>query len=544
MSRCGRAASMPLSGGHPLGLNMPVGERGKGLSGGQRQAVALARMLLRDPEVLFLDEPSSSMDSATEERLVKQLTGWAGPNRTIIVCTHRGLFLNLVSRLIVLDGGKVVADGPREQVLAMLNRNKAEAGKPAMKSGEHLEFANDVRAAIESRAPRTAWMQLLAIAIFLTIAGVWAHWATLDEVTSGEGRVIPSSKLQVVQTLDGGIVQEVFVREGDMVDAGQLLLRIDDTDVSAKLGELTQKQLALKAQIARLEAEATGAEQMKEAPEVAKLAPIAFRAEQETFTSRRAKLAQDKSMLVSQQHQRDQELAEYEAQHEKLVHRWRSLSARSMRRASSSSRARCRRSSSCASSGRWWMPRARSRCSQPRSRRRAPRSRKRCAKVAFADSTMSSEAHEDLGKALGDLAIVEESLRSAQNRVMRTSVKAPVRGIVNRLGFTTIGAVVQPGFDLVEIVPIDDTLRIEVEIGPRDVAFIAPGQSARVRLTAYDYQLYGILEGMVEGSAPTLSRTRKSAHSTRCWSRPSRNYIENKASAIRSCPAWWPMSIF
>jgi ATP-binding cassette subfamily C protein LapB len=117
-------------GGHPLGLNMPVGERGKGLSGGQRQAVALARMLLRDPEVLFLDEPSSSMDSATEERLVKQLSGWAGPNRTIIVCTHRGLFLNLVSRLIVLDGGKIVADGPRDQVLAMLNRNKAEAAKP------------------------------------------------------------------------------------------------------------------------------------------------------------------------------------------------------------------------------------------------------------------------------------------------------------------------------------------------------------------------------------------------------------------------------
>jgi ATP-binding cassette subfamily C protein LapB len=87
-------------------------------------------MLLRDPEVLFLDEPSSSMDSATEERLVKQLSGWAGPNRTIIVCTHRGLFLNLVSRLIVLDGGKIVADGPRDQVLAMLNRNKAEAAKP------------------------------------------------------------------------------------------------------------------------------------------------------------------------------------------------------------------------------------------------------------------------------------------------------------------------------------------------------------------------------------------------------------------------------
>ena len=125
--------------------------------------------------------------------------------------------------------------------------------------------------------------------VFLLIAGLWAHWATLDEVTSGEGKVIPSSKLQVVQTLDGGIVTEVFVREGDMVEAGQLLLRIDDTDVSAKLGELTQKQLALKAQIARLEAEAAGSSEMKDAPEVAKLAPIAFRAEQETFAAHQAK---------------------------------------------------------------------------------------------------------------------------------------------------------------------------------------------------------------------------------------------------------------
>jgi adhesin transport system membrane fusion protein len=115
-----------------------------------------------------------------------------------------------------------------------------------MKSTERLEFANDVRAAVHSRAPRTAWMQIVAIAVFLSIAAVWAHWATLDEVTSGEGRVIPSSKLQVVQTLDGGIVLEVFVREGDIVEPGQLLLRIDDTEVSAKLGELTHKSPGLR----------------------------------------------------------------------------------------------------------------------------------------------------------------------------------------------------------------------------------------------------------------------------------------------------------
>jgi membrane fusion protein, adhesin transport system len=405
-----------------------------------------------------------------------------------------------------------------------------------MKSTERLEFANNVRAAVESRAPRTAWMQIVAIAVFLSIAAVWAHWATLDEVTSGEGRVIPSSKLQVVQTLDGGIVLEAFVREGDIVEPGQLLLRIDDTEVSAKLGELTQKQLSLKAQIARLEAEAAGADLMKQDPDIAKLAPIAFKAEQETFTARRDKLAQDISMLVSQQNQREQELAEYEAQHAKYV-----SSVELLQREVDATRKlvksgavpelefiRLQRQMVDAE-GEVSILEA----SIPKAKAAVEEAR---AKVRFADSTMKSEAHEDLGKALADLAIVEESLRSAQTRVVRTSVKAPVRGIVNRLGFTTIGAVVQPGFDLVEIVPLDDTLRIEVEIGPRDVAFIVPGQSARIRLTAYDYQLYGILEGKVERISADTFTDQKERTFYKVIVETDQNFIENQGKRYPILP--------
>jgi ATP-binding cassette, subfamily C, bacterial LapB len=113
---------------HPLGLNMPIGERGRGLSGGQRQAVALARMLLRDPKILFLDEPSSAMDAGSEAVLVRELAAWSGPDRTIVVSTHRGLFLNLVDRVIVLDAGAVVADGPRDEILARMNRAPSETG--------------------------------------------------------------------------------------------------------------------------------------------------------------------------------------------------------------------------------------------------------------------------------------------------------------------------------------------------------------------------------------------------------------------------------
>jgi adhesin transport system membrane fusion protein len=266
-----------------------------------------------------------------------------------------------------------------------------------MKSTERLEFANDVRAAVESRAPRTAWMQIVAIAVFLSIAALWAHWATLDEVTSGEGRVIPSSKLQVVQTLDGGIVQEVFVREGDIVEPGQLLLRIDDTEVSAKLGELTQKQLSLKAQIARLEAEAAGADLMADDPDIAKLAPIAFKAEQQTFAARRAKLAQDISMLVSQQNQREQELAEYEAQRAKYIGSMELLqreldATRKLVKSGAVPELEFLRLERQMVDAKGEV--AILEASIPKATAAVEEAR---AKVRFADSTMKSEAHEDLG---------------------------------------------------------------------------------------------------------------------------------------------------
>ena len=116
---------------HPMGLNLPIGERGRGLSGGQRQAVALARMLLHDPTILFLDEPSSALDSATEGTLVRDLANWAGSERTLIVCTHRGQLLNLVERLIVLEAGRVVADGKKDEVIALLARSQTEAAARA-----------------------------------------------------------------------------------------------------------------------------------------------------------------------------------------------------------------------------------------------------------------------------------------------------------------------------------------------------------------------------------------------------------------------------
>jgi ATP-binding cassette, subfamily C, bacterial LapB len=119
---------------HPLGLAQPLGERGQGLSGGQRQAVGLARALLRQPQILFLDEPSSAMDTGTETELVRRLGNWCNAGRVLIVCTHRLQLLDLCERLIIIEGGRIVADGPKAQVLATLRANSAGLGGGAANS--------------------------------------------------------------------------------------------------------------------------------------------------------------------------------------------------------------------------------------------------------------------------------------------------------------------------------------------------------------------------------------------------------------------------
>ena len=358
--------------------------------------------------------------------------------------------------------------------------------------------ATAFRGASEFRAPWMAWVQISAILALLAVGLLWAWLAVLDEVASGEGRVIPSSRLQVVQTLEGGIVRDIFVEEGTIVDKDEVLFRIDDTDFASRLGELKQKRLSLRAQIARLRAEAQGAEAMATDPLLVSETDSAISAEQHSFVARQAKHRNDLAVLESQLRQREQELNEFEASHGNLL-----ASSALLRREVEAAR-NLNKSGAVPEIELLRLERqmveaegelAVLAATIPKARAAIEEAK---AKLAYAESRARSDAQEDLAKRLAELAVVEETLRSAEDRVQRTSVKAPVRGIVNRLGITTIGAVAQPGFGLAEIVPLEDSLRIEVKIAPRDVAFIHPGQDARVKLTAYEYLVYGPLNGTVE----------------------------------------------
>jgi len=250
-------------------------------------------------------------------------------------------------------------------------------------------FANQVRAAAELRTPRTARMLLAAAILLLVTGATWAHFAILDEVKRGQGRVIPSRQIQVLQSLEGGLIEAIEVQEGDTVQNGQVLARINSTKFSADLGEVRAKRDA----------------------------------------------AANSLKLLSREVELTRRLYE-----QKVVPEIEML--RLQRQAS------------------------------------------------------------DLA---GQIAVYDETIKSAEDRVRRTELRSPVYGIINKLNVTTVGAVIQPGANLMDIVPLDDTLLVEARLKPQDIAFIRPGQDAVVKLTAYDSSVFGSLKGKVERiSADTI----------------------------------------
>ncbi len=374
---------------------------------------------------------------------------------------------------------------------------------------DEFDFANDIKAAHLERAPSLAWLTLAIIFLIVFIGLIWAQLAVLDEVTTGSGRVIPSSQMQVVQTLEGGIVREILIREGDTVDKNQVIMQIDDTGFASRLGEIKQRKWARQAEVARLEAEVTGAEKLILEPELLRLAPQSVLSEQQSFRARRTRLSDEISVLKQQSIQRRSELVELRTREAKLTATQKPLQRELILTSELYDKdvipevelLRLQRQAIELNGDieiiRASIPRLESSILEAENR------------VKAANTTFRSQALERLTLARAELAVVEESIKAAEDRVARTSLKAPVRGIVNKLNITTIGAVVQPGNDIVEIVPLDDTLLIEAQIRPQDVAFITNGQAASVKLTAYDYSIYGALEGKVERiSADTLTDER------------------------------------
>jgi membrane fusion protein, adhesin transport system len=338
-------------------------------------------------------------------------------------------------------------------------------------------FANDIRAAAKLRTPRTSRMLLTASLALLVCFLAWAHFAVLEEVKRGNGKVVPSRQMQVVQTLEGGIVGEILIQEGAIVQQGQSLMRIDDTKFAAEFGEIRERRAAMAARVARLDAEARGRSEVTFPDQLDSVVPSAVATETSVFKMRAQKVAQDVDVL-NQQVTRltgtlkllDRELALTRKLYEQKVVP--EIEMLRLDRQATEMRGQLAEAQS---------------------------------KITNTVASFRSQADEDLAKSKGDLAVLDENIKSAQDRVRRTDLKSPVHGIVNKLNVTTVGAVVQPGANVMDIVPLDDTLLVEGRIRPQDIAFIRPGQDAVVKVSAYDSSVYGSLKGKVERiSADTI----------------------------------------
>jgi adhesin transport system membrane fusion protein len=367
------------------------------------------------------------------------------------------------------------------------------------------DFVSAIHAETVYGRHRRVSILFFCIVAFFVVMLVWADIAVLDEVTTGQGKVIPSSQVQVVQNLEGGIVKELLVSEGQIVEKDQILLRIDDTGFASSVGETQARQDALMAAIARLTAE-TLDKPLTFGDGLVERAPEQVRAEQDLYRLRKSELDSQLAVIQQQVNQRRQEVAELKSRLGQVTRGY-ELAAEELRltrpliQEGAISKVEVLRLEREVNdlkgdleSTRLALPRAQSALSEARRR------------ISERKAAFKAEAQKELNERKASLSVVTETMSAAQDRVTRTDVRSPVRGTVKRLRVTTIGGVVRPGMDLVEIVPLDDTLVVEAEIRPTDIAFLRPGQQTMIKITAYDFSIYGGLKGRLKKiSADTIT---------------------------------------
>lgn len=327
-----------------------------------------------------------------------------------------------------------------------------------------LMLLNDLNQALQHEEHKGLFAIILLLLLFCLTFLVWAYNSPLEEVTRGQGSVIPSSRDQVVQSLDPGILQEMRVKEGDIVEKDQILLTLDDTRAAAIFREVQAKVYSLEATTARLRAEAYELPLTFE-----KDTPESIIARETTVYKARQKALND-SLFAMQRSKRllDEEIAITDP----LVKRGMVSKVELLR-----------------------MQRQSSELDQQIIERR---------------NRYATEASAELNHAETELAQARENLSGRADPLERSQLRAPLRGVVKNIRITTVGGVIQAGQNIMEIVPLDDKLIVQAYISPKDVAFIRLGQTAIVKISAYDYAIYGGIEGTVTLISPdTLQDDRR-----------------------------------
>lgn len=379
-----------------------------------------------------------------------------------------------------------------------------------MTDNRQLVVSNDEFDEALPIAPAKAAQYLLyIIAGLVVLTLVWASLAKLDRVTRGAGWVVTSNQLQELQYLEGGIVKEILVSAGDKVEAGELLVRLDPTQMNVAFAQGQDEFNTLAARIARLEAEAA-LEPIEFLPELAAAAPNVVANERQLYQARQEELA---ASLGIEQNKLDQRRNGLDDAQVALVtareaHQLAAEELSIMRKLVSKGiepqvellRARQREATAKGEAQRADIAISRLEFEIAEAEGEAKRIRK----------TFTAAAADELTKAKAEMEELKGELPALQDKVARTDVRAPVAGVINRVLVSTIGGVVAPGETIVELVPSEDTLLIEAKIKPADIGFLRTGQKAKVSITAYDSSIYGSLDGVIETISPDAIEDEKS----------------------------------
>ncbi|RTE66263.1 HlyD family efflux transporter periplasmic adaptor subunit [Amphritea opalescens] len=306
-----------------------------------------------------------------------------------------------------------------------------------------------------SKVRPALWLCCFVVIIFI----VWAAFAKIDEVTRGDGRIIPSSRLQLIQSLEGGIIDKLLVHEGEMVEAGQPLIELDKTRFFSAYREGESQSSSLRASIARLEAEVQNHSQ------------VTFPEDQ---------LIDSKDIAV--------ETSFFEARREK-----KQQTIASLRHKMSLVRDELKIIRPLVADGA---------VSQMEQLRLDKEVEDLNGQIVGTNKGYMQDAYAELTQKKAELNALTEKLVQKKDQLLRTVIKSPVRGMVNDILVTTKGGIVQPGEAIMKVLPIDEQLVIEAKIKPKDIAFLAPGMPAKIKITAYDYTIYGDLEGEVVQISP------------------------------------------
>ncbi|MEN4889339.1 HlyD family efflux transporter periplasmic adaptor subunit [Erwinia billingiae] len=335
----------------------------------------------------------------------------------------------------------------------------------------------------ERKTSAIIWLCTAALVIFF----VWAHFAILDEVTVGTGKVTPLSRAQVIESLDGGIVDQLNVHEGDIVEKGEVLAKLDPTRFQSNFGEAASKARTLRASAERLQAELTGA-------------PLAFSAE----TLKEPELVARETQLYQSRRRNLSETVKNLEDAKKLVQDELRMTAPLVAKGAA---------------GEVEVIRLRRQVSDLQG------------KIDEAKNDYAVRAREEQVKNNADLDAQLQVVTGKEDQLTRATLYSPVRGIVKDIQVTTVGGVLQPGGKLMEIVPLEDQLLIETRINPRDIAYIRPGLPATVKVTAYDSSIYGDLPGEVETVSPdTLQdEVKRDQYYYRVYVRTQKAELTNKA---------------